>query len=324
MNYLEHNKKSRQLYLLDLLYTQTDEDHPMTMNEIIDKLASLGFSATRKTVTEDIAMLIDFGIDIVCNKGTQYQYFIGARQLDLHELKLLVDAVESSKFITKKKSMELIQKLSRLTSVYQADCLQRELFIDDRIKPCNESIYIIIDKIYSAIHSQKQIEFQYYEFTQNKDKILKHDGQIYVFSPYALTWNGDFYYVLGFSQSHHKIITFRVDRICNPEVTDREAEPKPENFNVGEYTKRVFQMYDADIKTVELRCANELMKVFIDRFGEDVETKPYDNNNFTATIDVAPSPTFFGWVFQFAGKIQIMSPQSAVDEFKSIAMSFCK
>ncbi|MPN41630.1 hypothetical protein SDC9_189184 [bioreactor metagenome] len=114
-----------------------------------------------------------------------------------------------------------------------------------------------------------------------------------------------------------------MDRICNPEVTDREAEPKPENFNVGEYTKQVFQMYDADIQTVELRCANKLMKVIIDRFGEDVETKLYDNDNFTVTIDVAPSPTFFGWVFQFAGNIQIISPEPAVDKFKSIAMSFC-
>ena len=324
MRDLEHNKKSRQLYLLDLLNNQTDEEHPITMNEIIKQLSTLGFSATRKTIAEDIAMLIDFDVDIVCNKSSQNQYFVGTRQLELHELKLLVDAVESSKFITKKKSVELIFKLSKLASVYQADSLKRGLYTDTRIKPSNEAVYIIADTISKAIHSGKQVELQYYEYNQNKEKTLKHNGQVYVFSPYALAWNGDNYYVFGFSQNHNKLIKFRVDRIHKPHMTDNNAVPCPKDFNIAEFSKSVFNMYDTELKTVELFCTNELMKVIIDKFGKEVETKPFDSQRFIATVDVSASPTFFGWVFQFVGKMRILSPQSVADEFKSIATEFCK
>jgi predicted DNA-binding transcriptional regulator YafY len=202
----------------------------------------------------------------------------------------------------------LVKKLSRLTSQNQATELNRHIFIDKRVKPENEEIYYIVDAIHNAIAQSKQIEFKYYEYTQDKEKVYKNNGYIYKLSPYALSWSEDHYYVIGYCKKHGKISKFRVDRMAKIKISDKISVPMPDGFNGADYAKSIFEMYDGETKTVELKCTNELMKVIIDRFGEDVNTASLGSNCFKAIVDISVSPTFFGWVFQFAGKISIIAP----------------
>jgi len=317
--YMEQKNKSRILYVLKLLYAKTDEQNLLSTVEIIDYLASLGMSAHRRTIAADMELLEEFGIDVITIKSTQNKYFIGSREFELPEIKLLVDAVESSKFITPKKSEELVKKLSRLVSQNQATELNRQIFIDKRVKPENEEIYYIVDAIHNAIAQKKQLEFKYYEYTQEKEKVYKNNGYIYKLSPYALSWSEDHYYVIGYCKKHGKISKFRVDRMAKTNVIDGEATPMPENFNGADYAKETFSMYDGETKTVELKCTNELMKVIIDRFGEDVNTTSLGSNCFKAIVDVSVSPTFYGWVFQFSGKMSIIDPCDVRNQYIEMA-----
>ena len=249
-----------------------------------------------------------FGIDIVTIHSTQCKYFIGSRQFELPELKLLIDAVESSKFITSKKSQALIEKIHMLTSSGQRKKLKRNNYVSGRIKPNNERIYYIVD----TINEIKQISYQYYEYTGLKEKVLKNQGELYTISPYHLVWNDDYYYVVGYSEKRQKIVTFRVDRIASqPEILTIDAHPVPEGFDIAEFTKQVFYMYNGeDVTTVNLQCDNSLMKTMIDRFGEDISTVSHDVASFQADVEVSISPTFFGWIFGFGGKVQILAPES--------------
>jgi len=306
---------------MKMLMEQTDEEHMLSIVQMIDQLSVLGMSATRKTITEDIELLRQFGLDIVCVRGTQNKYFVGYRRFELPELKLLADAVASSAFLPKKKSAALIEKLTTLTSAHQAEILSREVYVANRVKSENESIYYIVDTIHTAINSKKKIQFKYYEYSLNKRKMLKHGGAVYNFSPYALVWNDDRYYVMGYSDRHGKVVKFRVDRMTNPEISNDAAVPKPKDFDVAEFSRKVFQMYDCEVCQVELLCAKELMKVIIDRFGSDIKTAPYDENHFITIAEVAPSPTFLGWVFQFEGRMKIISTDHVRQRYRNIAES---
>jgi len=313
------NKKSRILSILRYLETQTDEAHPVSIADIITHLKGLGITASRKTVSADIEQLIDAGVDVVCVAGRRYEYFIGDRHFELPELKLLVDAVQAFKLISPKKSGILIGKLASLTSVYHAEELNRQLYLEKQVKPNNEKIYITIDLLYTAINTGKKVQFKYYEYTRDKKKIYKHDRQVYIFSPYGLIWNNDHYYTAGYSESHGRLITFRVDRIAVPELTDIPAVPRPEGFDMTQYTTSVFRMYDGPVRAVTLKCVNTLMKTIVDRFGEDVDTKPIDDKHFYAHVSVSVSPTFFGWVFSFGGGIEITAPADVSEDYRSQA-----
>jgi len=313
------NKKVKLLYIKHFLETQTDEMHPATITDILAYLGECGVIVSRKTVAGDIELLIESGVDVVCNKSRQNQYFVGTRHLELPELKLLVDAVQASKLISLKKSTALIQKLAALASVHQADELNRHLYVDKQIKPNNEKVYITLDLLYSAISAEKQVRFKYYEYTQSKKKVYKHNGKIYIFSPYGLMWNYDHYYVAGFSDSHGKVVTFRVDRIASPKITDAPIVPRPVDFDMAEYAKSVFLMYDGPMRRVTLKCENTLMKTIIDRFGEDVDTEPLDNGHFCACVRVSISQTFYGWVFSFGGSMEIISPEDIAGQYISMA-----
>lgn len=238
------------------------------------------------------------------------------------ELKMLVDAVASSKVISAKKSQALIQKLGQLTSIQQAEQLQRLASLSSRVKPHNEKVYYIIDSIQTAILDQHQISFQYYEYTPEKKKILKHDGYRYILDPYALEWKNDHYYLIGYSHKHKGIAHFRVDRLTSVEPLDSKFQPMPD-FDVAAYTNKMVDMFAAEhAEQVKLLCSNELMRVIIDHYGEDIEISPYDDTHFTVIIEVNPSGTFYGWVFKFMGKIRILSPQSCVDKMQDIARTF--
>lgn len=312
----------RIIELLRFLYQQTDEAHAVTVSEMIEYLKSKGIPSVRQTVYTDLEALDTAGIDIVQIKSTQNRYFIGSRIFEYPELKMLVDAVASSKVISAKKSQALIQKLGQLTSIQQAEQLQRLASLSSRVKPHNEKVYYIIDSIQTAILDQHQISFQYYEYTPEKKKILKHDGYRYILNPYALEWKNDHYYLIGYSHKHKGIAHFRVDRLTSVEPLDSKFQPMPD-FDVAAYTNKMVDMFAAEhAEQVKLLCSNELMRVIIDHYGEDIEISPYDDTHFTVIIEVNPSGTFYGWVFKFMGKIRILSPQSCVDKMQDIARTF--
>lgn len=312
----------RIIELLRFLYQQTDEAHAVTVSEMIEHLKSKGIPSVRQTVYTDLEALDSAGIDIVQIKSTQNRYFIGSRIFEYPELKMLVDAVASSKVISAKKSQALIQKLGQLTSIQQAEQLQRLASLSSRVKPHNEKVYYIIDSIQTAILDQHQISFQYYEYTPEKKKILKHDGYRYILDPYALEWKNDHYYLIGYSHKHKGIAHFRVDRLTSVEPLDSKFQPMPD-FDVAAYTNKMVDMFAAEhAEQVKLLCSNELMRVIIDHYGEDIEISPYDDTHFTVIIEVNPSGTFYGWVFKFMGKIRILSPQSCVDKMQDIARTF--
>lgn len=312
----------RIIELLRFLYQQTDEAHAVTVSEMIEYLKSKGIPSVRQTVYTDLEALDTAGIDIVQIKSTQNRYFIGSRFFEYPELKMLVDAVASSKVISAKKSQALIQKLGQLTSIQQAEQLQRLASLSSRVKPHNEKVYYIIDSIQTAILDQHQISFQYYEYTPEKKKILKHDGYRYILDPYALEWKNDHYYLIGYSHKHKGIAHFRVDRLTSVEPLDSKFQPMPD-FDVAAYTNKMVDMFAAEhAEQVKLLCSNELMRVIIDHYGEDIEISPYDDTHFTVIIEVNPSGTFYGWVFKFMGKIRILSPQSCVDKMQDIARTF--
>ena len=311
--------KPRILYLLKILLERTDEEHPLSTTQLIGILnEEYGISAHRTTITKDIAALVEYGLDIVTIHSTQSKYFVASRKFELPELKLLVDAVESSRFITAKKSERLIEKLGKLTSESHAHQLERHIYMDGTAKPENECIYYSVDEIHNAIQEKRQITFQYYEYTPQKEKILKHNGYRYQFSPYALIWSRDCYYAVGWSEKHGKLAQFRVDRMVAVESSDQAAVCKPD-FDPAEYVRKIFGMYPDDLCTVELLCDNEVMRSVIDRFGEEVSTVTVDDGHFKAIVEVAPSPPFFAWVFTFCGKIQILGPAEVLDEMRGMA-----
>jgi predicted DNA-binding transcriptional regulator YafY len=323
---MENESKVRILYLYKILTELSDEAHPISTVELIKLLNDrYGVQAHRVTISKDIGVLEQCGADIVTINTTQNKYFIGSRLFELPELKLLIDAVESSKFITEKKSEELVKKLASLTSVNQAEKLKRNLCTANRIKPGNEMVYYIVDAINEAINNKKKIAFQYFEYDARKQQKLKNNGKEYIFSPYTLAWNGDYYYVVGFSDKHQSLGAFRVDRIMKtPTILDIEAVVPSEDFNIADFTKSVFSMYDGEHIVVELKCDNSLMKTMIDRFGEDIATKPYSMTEFKATVEVSASPTFYGWVFGFGGKIGILSPKEIKEAYKAQVVQVLK
>ena len=224
------NSQKRLLLTLKYLWNKTDEEHPATLKDIGEYLQQNSIETTRKTLQVDIHLLTEFGIDVICNHSTQNQYHIGERVFEVPEIKLLVDAVQSARFITAKKSKTLIKKLSSFVGDPQADIFKRQLYVDHRLKAENESIYFTVDLIHQAIRLKKRVTFQYYYYTPNKKKEMKHNGKVYVFSPFALIWNDDSYYVIGYSDSHQKIVKFRIDRIYGMKISEKFAVRKPEGF----------------------------------------------------------------------------------------------
>lgn len=209
--------------------------------------------------------------------------------------------------------------MTALASRNQANELNRHIYVDDRVKPENEEVYYTVDSIHTAINSSKQIEFKYYQYTGRKEKIFKNDGYVYSLSPYALIWSEDHYYVIGYSKKHGKISKFRVDRMAQTKIIAVDSTPRPVNFDVAEYAKSVFEMFDGETRTVELKCTNNLMDVIVDRFGESVNTIELGSNCFKAIVDISISPTFYGWVFGFGNKMSILAPIDVKNEYMAMA-----
>ena len=311
--------KSRLLILYKMFYELTDEDHQVTYAFILQYLKDNGVPANDHTVHEDIKLLVELGYDIVCVVGRPNRYFMGDRELESAEVKLLIDAVSSSRFITEKKSKVLAKKLGNLASQYQRKELKRNIHATHRAKTDNEEIYYTVDTVNTAINTRKKIAFQYTEYMPVEGKVLRNNGEVYELSPYALFWNEDYYYVVGWSDKHNNVSVFRADRLYKPEILNVKAVKRPEGFDLDAYSNRIFEMYDGDPVKVKLECKNEFMKYIVDRFGTKLETEISKEGFFIVTIDVSLSPTFYSWIFQFAGGIKILSPKKAVNEIKNMA-----
>ena len=317
---MESDGKMRMLRILELLQNETDECHPISTAEIERTLKERWELDTyRITIQKDIAALCAAGYEIETIRSTQNKYYMSTRLFELPELKLLIDAVESSKFITQKKSRVLTEKLTALASINEAGQLRRNISIADRVKAGNEQIYYIMDVLNESINLKCKVSFLYFEYDGNKRRKLKNGGEPYVLSPYTLTWNGDFYYVVGWSDKHGKVATFRVDRIFEvPTILQDKAVPKPKQYSIGDFAEKAFQLFDSKHARVQLLCENSMMNTVIDHFGDKVKTQKADEGHFQFTAEVSVSPTFFSWVFMFGGKIKILGPQSVKEAYEEL------
>ena len=264
--------KLRPFYVAKMLYEQTDEDHYLTIAQIMEQLEKdYGISSSRGTVGDDIKALQELGVEIDVVSSTQKRFSLIGRRFDIPELKTLIDATESARFITKDKSAALVEKLASLTSQFNTKKLVRNVDVENRIKAENEKVYYIMEALNDAINDRKKVSFQYFSFNVRKEQKAKNDGFVYVFSPYKLIWNGDYYYVVGYSEKHGGIGSFRVDRITRqPIILNEDAIQPPADFDLNVYLNSMFRMYNGERKQIELICSNELMDAIIDMFGKDV------------------------------------------------------
>lgn len=309
-------QKLKSLYLLEMLRTETDETHRLTMPQIIEKLALHGISAERKSIYSDIEELNLFGFDILRDKDG---YFLASRDFELAELKLLVDSVQASRFITEKKSAVLISKLEKLASRHEANELHRQVYVANRPKTANETVYYSVDTVYEAIRRGKEISFRYFEYKPDKSRLYRNDGEPYRVSPYAMTVAENNYYLVAHDPKREGLSHYRVDRMTDIEICNEDAialsEVMGENFNIGEYYRKNFNMFAGEPAQVHLLCQNQLANAIIDRFGESVFMRPEGDGRFVASVQVSVSPTFFAWVFTFGDAMKIVGPEDVRREF---------
>ena len=317
---MDKDVKLRILYLSKILLDRTDETHSLSTSDLISILEDeYHICSHRTTIVADIETLIDFGLDIQITKSRPVQYNVVSRKFDYAELKLIIDAIESAKFISKKRSTFLVEKVTSLAGINKAEELKRNISVEHRIKSENELTIYIIDAINEAINQGKKIRFQYFQYNVKKDLKPRHGGYWYCLSPYRLVWNGDFYYVLGYSEKHNDIGSFRIDRMAaTPEISAEDALPLPEGFDLDHYLNSMFHMYSTDREVVSLICDNDCMDALIDRFGEDVRTYAYDMEHFKAEVEIAISKVFFSWVFGFDGKVVIEGPMKVKDDYSKM------
>lgn len=320
------NQKLKLLYLLKMLEEKTDEDNTMTINDMIAELERYGITAERKSIYDDLEALRHYGLDIAMRKSKTTDYFVASRLFELPELKLLVDAVQCSKFVTHKKSNELIKKIESLASYRQAQSLHRQVYVSNRVKTINESIYYNVDCLHAAIAENKKVTFKYFDYDINKEKVYRKNGDKYLVSPYGLSWDDENYYLVSFSTKYNDFTHYRVDRMTEIEIFNEQRDPLPEreHFDIAEYTKKVFSMFGGEEVTVKLQFDISLVNAVIDRFGKDITIGKVDEENFYIWIKVVVSSTFFAWVMQFGNKVKILSPESVVDQYSDALFEILK
>lgn len=318
------HQKLKLMYLAKILLEQTDEEHTITVPEMISELSKLGISAERKSIYDDLEYLQLFGLDICSNKTRTTNYYIADRYFELPELKLLVDSVQSSKFITHKKSTELISKIEKLTSRENAKKLQRQVFITNRVKTLNEQIYYNVDKIHDAIAANKQITFKYFHYDINKNKIYRKNGDLYTASPVSLSWDDENYYLITYKEKYDNYTHYRVDKMEMIELTENPRCLPNKDFDLSAYSKSIFQMFGGEEADVSIEFENELVGVVFDRFGTDVPIIKKDENHFICYVKVAVSPYFLSWIMSFGKQARILSPDYVVDEIHRLAEDVAK
>ncbi|MCR5653837.1 MAG: WYL domain-containing protein [Ruminococcus sp.] len=320
-------QKQKLLYLRKILLEKTDENHGLTVNELISELDAYGIVAERKSIYDDLHILENFGLDIYSEKSRTVKYYIGEREFQISELKLLVDAIQSSKFITEKKSYELIKKIESLASENDAKLLQNQVIISNRVKTSNETIYYNVDRLHDAISNNRSVTFYYNEWKLNlgsaeKIKLVrKHDGALYRVSPWALCWDDENYYLIAFDENSGSVRHYRVDKIEKITVTDNERQGREvvEKISIADYAKSTFSMFAGDTQEITLSVDKGLVGVIADRFGKNIFITSDENNdnNFIVKVNVNISDQFFGWVYALGDRIRITAPESVCARFRA-------
>lgn len=314
------NQKLRILYLLKIFMEETDDAHGLSRQELLSRLNAWDIHADRKTLYADLEDLRVFGIDIVTvSNGNEWTYHIGERNFELPELKLLVDSVQSARFITEKKSQALIKKLEELVSRHQAKQLHRQVVTSGRIKTMNESIYYNVDKLHTAINADVCIRFQYFQWSVKKEMIPRHDGAWYSVSPWSLIWDNENYYMIGYDMLSRQIRHYRIDKMLHIRSTDEKRGGKSlfESLDIGCYSRKMFGMFAGEEARVSLEAENHMAGVLIDRFGRNIRMIPKENGRFSAYVDVTVSPQFLGWIFSLGTDIRIAGPDSVMNLMKN-------
>ena len=312
-------QKLKLYYLAKIMVEKTDDEHKLTMPQILEKLEGYGVTADRKSIYDDLETLGVLGIEIIGEKcGKSYTYHVGQKEFDLAELKLLVDAIQSSKFITEKKSNDLIRKITGFASEYEASQLKRQVVVRGRVKTMNESIYYIVDDIHNAITHNRKIRFEYLKWNLQKEMEPRKET-LYEISPWVLTWDDENYYLIGFD-SHDGIVKhYRVDKIRNIELTDemREGREHFEKFDMAAYSRMSFGMFGGREVKVRLEFENDMVGVILDRFGKDITIMPSENETgwSVTSVDIAMSDQFLGWIFSLGTGVRIAGPKEVADEF---------
>lgn len=323
------HQKLKLYYLIQIMLKKTDDEHSLTMAEIKEELEKYEITAERRSVSNDFEVMGDLGFEVIHEQiGRIHKYHVGTRQFELAELKLLVDAIQSSKFITERKSNELIRKLEEFCSIYEAKNLQRQVYVSGRIKTMNESIYYNVDAIHNAISANRKIAFQYYQWNLKKEMELRHGGDYYHISPWGLSWGDENYYLVGYDSKDELIKHYRVDKMIHIKQSDEKREGKERfgTFNIATYAKKNFAMYTGQEEKVKLLMKNELAGVVIDRFGKDIQIVPKDKEHFTVSVNVAVSKAFISWVFSLGSGAKIVGPENVVqqveDEVRRLALEY--
>ncbi|MCR5214419.1 MAG: WYL domain-containing protein [Eubacterium sp.] len=315
------NQKLKLLYLSKIMQEETDDTHALTMPEIIEKLAKYGVEAKRKSIYDDLDALDYYGMEIIReHSGYKTYYHCGNREFEIAEIKFLVDAIQSSKFISEKKTKELIKKLEKTISIYDAKLLDREIKVAGRVKNMNESIYYSIDTIHNAIIENKAISFKYFSWNVKGEEEFRRDGNPYNVSPWALHFDDERYYLIGYDHDKEEIRHYRVDKMRQVSITEMNRKGKKEFSwqNQTKYNERYFRMYGGEIQNVSLRCQNEMANIIIDQFGKDVRLRPSDEGYFTVKVDVAVSNQFLSWVIALGGKVKIEKPDNVKEQMQKL------
>jgi len=319
------NQKFKFTYLMKIMAEKTDDEHSLTMPQILEELEKYEVSAERKSIYEDFKDMSKLGIDVIKEqRGRETFYHIAGREFELAEVKLLIDAVQSAKFITQKKSKSLISKVKNFVSEHQAKQLQRQIVINDRVKTMNESVYYNVDDIHTAINQNRKIKFKYYKWDIDKKLVERHGGSYFFVSPWALLWDDENYYMIAFDDWDNKIKHYRVDKMMYIEVGNDERAGKEEfkNFDMAKYSKATFGMYHGEKTKVCIKFANHMCGVFIDRFGKDTLFRKIDENHSELIADINVSPQFFGWIFSLGNDVEIVSPKEVVNELREYTKKF--
>lgn len=305
------------LYIAKMLYEKTDEEHPISIAEMIQGLAEEGIPAERKSVYSDIECLEAFGLDIVTVKAKCNRYYIASRQFELPELKLLADAVCSARFLTEKKSEQLLHKIESLAGVHEGMLIERQVMVVDRVKSMNEQIYINVDTIHKAINEGRQISFRYFDYSTNKRKVYRAGER--VCSPCALTWNDEKYYLVSYYLKYPDNYTnFRVDRMSDICILDEPVLKSPKELNISEYLNSTFSMFSGDTVEAVLKFDKKLINPVIDRFGINTDIVNLDIDHFKIKVDIKAKPPFFAWLFQFGKAASIISPEALKEDYKKM------
>lgn len=316
------NQKFKLYRLAQIMLENTDEEHYITMPEIMAALGKYEITADRKSIYTDLRDLEILDIEVEGEPvGNRYHYHVINRPFELPELKLLVDAIQSSRFITEKKTNALIRKLEKLVSKYDAQKLQRQVYVSGRIKTMNESIYYTVDAIHNAISENRKIRFQYFQWNVKKEMELRHGGAWYHISPWGLAWDNENYYLVGYDSDAGRIKHYRVDKMLHIRISEEEREGREhfQKLDMADYTKKSFGMFGGEEQTVKLLVDNSLVGVILDRFGKDVMLIPADEGHFTVNVDVHVSSQFLGWIFSLGEQVKILSPEGVAEQMKQEA-----